>query len=170
MVHYDFSATPSVSQSIFREYEINGDYVIKYRQEVTVMLQEMKLINPSIRSVVGRIQGEMEQDPDTLCTLVDFQWPKNNSTGTRAINPASPDAPNPVADVSIDYNDIAFHLCPEALDSLSDALWDCVEDRPDVAARFPDYRAQTPEVPDHQAQTPEDSVPSSESESDSDDA
>jgi hypothetical protein len=165
VVHYDFSATPSVSESIFRKYEINGDYVIKYRQEVTVMLQEMKLINPSIRSVVGRIQGEMEQNPDTLCTLVDFQWPRNQSSGTYEAKSAPTTSAAPVAGVSIDYNDIAFHLCPEAVDSLSDALWDCVDYRPDVAARFTDYRAQTPELPDSQARTPVESAPSSASDS-----
>lgn len=141
--HYEFLATPSIPQFVLLDDELHGDYAAS-REEMVACVERLKLGNARIRNVVCRIQGEMEY-AGALCTLMDFQYQPDNhqvNAGTQDNNRATPDSAILDGEISIKGDEVAYHLCSEAAQILSDALWDYVQDRPDIAARFEEAHAQ----------------------------
>lgn len=144
VLHCEFWATPSVSQLVLRGNELDGNYGVS-QQEMMACVERLKLANPTIRNVACRIRGEMEY-AGPMCTLMDCQYRSSNqkvNAEAQEDDRLSPDSTNPVAEPSIINGDqVTYHLCSKAVQTLFNALWGYVEDRPDISARFEVPRAQ----------------------------
>lgn len=143
VLHYELWAVPSVLQLVLRGNELDGNYSVS-QQEMMTCLKRVKLANPTIRNVACRILGELEY-AGTMCTLMDCQYQSSNPQGpspTQDDGCTLSDRTAPVAEPSVNGDEVTYHLCSEAVQVSSDALWDYVEDRPDVGARFGEFRAQ----------------------------
>ncbi|KAJ9099712.1 hypothetical protein QFC20_005590 [Naganishia adeliensis] len=116
--HYEFLATPSIPQFVLLDDELHGDYAAS-REEMVACVERLKLANPTIRSV-----------------------PSRNRWSTRRNPASSDDSTDSVAGISIKADEVAYHLCDEAVQTLLDALWDHVQDQPDISAQFEEFGVQ----------------------------
>lgn len=132
-LQYEFEAKPVVS-----DFMLNGELCAAdsiTQQEIVACVERIKIVNPDFKHLLCRLRGMMEQDLDTLCTLVDFHYCARPSAVEEKQDGASESDP-PTAKATIRNDEFQYHLCGGAVDMLIERLEHHVESPPSLERLF----------------------------------